>query len=244
MTGVRNKGRQERRPDWLVSLLASSPGPRVASTWAWDHRWLELPVRFGDVLDLAARFGLAEHEMLHLTRASARRIHFAFAFGVLATFTRDALVRFPDDELLGVLDRACAVASKDDAAWHELERYARETPAEGISEHVLLTAVYLAADTPRDVLERSLLLAEELAARGDLIALYRTVSILRRLGRYEESLRAGVKVNDAIIAGGHPAALCEHLSERVLGERHLVVELLGVGFGAPENQQERPGAGL
>jgi len=150
-----DEGRPKQRPGWLVDLLASSPGPHAASTWAWEYRWLGLPVRFGDVLDLAARFGLAEHELLHLTRAAARRIHFAFAFGVLETFTRDALVRFPDDELLGVLDRACVVAdgSGDGAAWRELERYVHKAPAEGISEHVLLTAVYLAAGVPRDVLE-------------------------------------------------------------------------------------------
>lgn len=238
--------RPEQRPGWLVDLFESNPGPLGASTWAWEHRWYDLPVRFGDVLDLAAQFGLAEHELLHLARAAARRIHFAFAFGVLETFTRDALVRFPDDELLGVLDRACAVAdgNGDGAAWHELERYVHEAPAEGISEHVLLTAVYLAAKAPRDVLERSLLLAEGLAAQGDLIALYRTVSILRRLGRYEESLAAGMKVNDAIVTGVHPASLCDHLSERVLVERHLVVELLGGGLGALEDQRERPGAGL
>jgi len=77
-----------------------------------------------------------------------------------------------------------------------------------------------------------------------LIALYRTVSILRRLGRYEESLAAGMKVNDAIVVGVYPATLCDHLSERVLGERHLVVKLLGGGLGAPEYQREQPGAGL
>jgi hypothetical protein len=191
----------------------------------------------------AARFGLTEQELLHLTRASARRLHFAFAFAVLETFARDTLLRFPD-ELLGVLDRACAVAYADGSARHELERYAREAPAEGISEHVLIAAVHLAVNAPRDVPERSLLLAEGLALRGDLVALYRAASILRRLGRYEESLAAGMKVNDALITGDHPAALCEHLSERALGERHLTIELLDGRLVAPEDQRERPGAGL
>lgn len=52
------------------------------------------------------------------------------------------------------------------------------------------------------------------------------MSILRRLGRYEASLRAGMQVNDELISGRYAAVLCEHLSERVLNERHLVVELL------------------
>lgn len=240
--------RSGQRPDWLVDLLAERSGPHAASTWAWQNRWLGLPTRFADVLDLAAQSALTDEELLQLTHASARRIHFAFALGTLEEFTREALLRFPTDELLGVLALAALVsdtADTDDAAWATLERCVREAPAEGISEHVLLTAVYLAAAVPRDVLERSLELANGLAARGDLIALYRTVSILRRLGRYEASMAAGMRVNDAIVSGTHPATLCEHLSERVLVERHLSVELLGRRYSAaPESQQERSDAGL
>lgn len=237
--------RPSRRPAWLTDLLATSPGPAAASAWAWEHRWLDLPTRFDDVVDLALRHRLGEHELLHLVRAAARRIHFAFALGTLERFAQEALARFPDDDLLRVLARAATVERGGAAAWVELERTVREAPAEGIADHVLLTAVYLSADTPHDVLERTLALAETLAGNGDLIALYRTVSILRRLGRYDESLRAGMEVNDVIVSGAHPAGLCDHLSERVLLERHLAVELRDAAARrAQDAQQARVGRGL
>jgi hypothetical protein len=81
----------------------------------------------------------------------------------------------------------------------------------------------LVDDAPRDVLERALSLARSLADRGDLIALYRSMSILRLLGRLEESLEAGMRVNGELVSGRHPAPLCDHLSERVLAERHLTI---------------------
>ena len=230
------------RPEWLVDLLAAPAGPYAASTWAWAHRWVALPVRFDDVLDIGATHLLADEELLQLTRAAGRRIHFAFE--TLATFARAALLRFPDDELLRVLLRAAEVADTGDVvAWADLEECVRSAPSEGIANHVLLTAVYLSANTPCDVLERSLELAEELADGGDLIARYRTVSLLRRLGRYEASLRAGLRVNDELVSGAHLPALCDHLSERVLVERHLAVELLA-RRRTTNTQQERPAEGL
>lgn len=233
----------DTRPEWLLDLLAEGPGPYAASTWAWRHRWLDIPTRFVDVLALAAQHSLSEADLLQLTRAAARRIHFAFALRTLEEFTHAALLRFPEDDLLRVLALASTVsATEGGAAWAALEQCVREAPAEGIADHVMLTAVYLADGAPRDVLERSLALADGLAARGDLVALYRTVSILRRLGRYEESLDAGMKVNDAIVSGDHPATFREHLSERVLVERHLVVELLAGRLAAVTEAQQGPSA--
>jgi hypothetical protein len=69
------------------------------------------------------------------------------------------------------------------------------------------------------------------------------MSILRRLGRYTESLEAGMRVNDAIATGRHPAELCDHLSERVLAERHLTVELMALR-GAHERDSGLPNMGL
>lgn len=145
-----------------------------------------------------------------------------------------------------MLLHAAAVAdSGDAAAWSALEECVSNSPCEQIAEHVLLTAVYLSANTPSEVLECCLGLAERLAAQGDLIALYRTVSILRRLGRYEASLQAGMQVNDELISGRYAAALCEHLSERVLNERHLVVEILSINSArSSEDPRGRPDIGL
>ncbi len=226
----------------LRDLAAGDQGAWSASAWAWEHRWQHLPTGFGDVETLSRRHGLDEAALRQLTLASARRIHYAFAFTTLQRFCRDALDRFPDEELLLVLASAAGVALGS-TAWLEFESVVRRNPAEGISRHVLLTAVYLAAETPRDVLERALILARELAAEGDLIALYRSMSILRRLGRYTESLEAGMRVNDAIATGRHPAELCDHLSERVLVERHLTVELMALR-GAHERDSGLPNMGL
>jgi hypothetical protein len=235
-----------RRPEWLSDLLSVRPGPLSASTWAWKHRWLPLPVRFENVLALGTQFELSDGELLHLTHAAARRIHFAFALETLGVFVQEALRCFPDDDLLRVLLHAAAVSDSGDALlWSALEECVSNSSCDGIADHVLLTAVYLSSDTPGDVLERCLALAERLAAQGDLIALYRTVSILRRLGRYEASLQAGAQVNDELISGRYAAALCEHLSERVLNERHLVVELLSIDSARrSEDPRGRPDTGL
>ena len=53
--------------------------------------------------------------------------------------------------------------------------------------------------------------------------MYRIVSLLRQLGRSAESLKAGMLVNEEIIVGRHSAKLSDHLAERVLVERHLVI---------------------
>lgn len=134
-----------RRPEWLIDLLSVRPGPLSASTWAWTNRWLSLPIRFEHALSLGEQFELSDGELLHLTHAAARRIHFALE--TLRVFTQEALRRFPDDALLRVLL--------------------------------------------------------------------------------------------------HAAALCEHLSERVLNERHLVVEILSINSApSSEDPRGRPDIGL
>lgn len=184
-------------------------------------------MEFPAIVELADEYSLTTSELRHLTLIAARRIHYAFAFATLARFCRDALHRFPDDELLTVL-RCAADVLQHASSWEELEAKVAGHPAEGISRHVLLTSVYLSEDAPRDVLERALELAGRLVDEGDLIALYRKTSILRRLGRYEESLEAGMQVNEELVGGKHAPSLCDHLSERVLVERHITVELMGL----------------
>ena len=214
---------EHRDEDALVKdLLRGGRGAWVASTWAWEHRWEHLPTEFAGVETLAERMRLDDESFRQLTLAAARRIHFAFAFEALSRFCREALERFPGEELLLVLEAAAGVA-RGETSWQELEVRVERHPSEGIAPHVLLTAVYLADDAPRDVLERALTLAGDLAGRGDLIALYRSMSILRLLGRYDDSLEAGMRVNDELASGRHPAPLCDHLSERVLAERHLTI---------------------
>ena len=110
---------------------------------------------------------------------------------------------------------AAAGAALGHVSWQELELRVQRYPCEGIAAHVFLTAVYISADAPRDVLERALVLARSLAENRDIIAMYRIVSLLRQLGCGEESLKAGMLVNEEIIVGRHSAKLSDHLAERV-----------------------------
>jgi hypothetical protein len=216
----RNEHRDEA--DLVEDLLRGGRGAWTASIWAWEHRWEHLSTEFSAIEALAERMRLDDDSFRQLTLAAARRIHFAFAFETLGRFCREALERFPGEELLLVLEAAAGVA-RGETSWRELETRVERHPSEGIAPHVLLTAVYLAESAPRDVLERALTIARDLAERGDLVALYRSMSILRLLGRYDASLETGMRVNDELVSGRHPAALCDHLSERVLAERHLTI---------------------
>ena len=121
---------------------------------------------------------------------------------------------------------AAAGAALGHVSWQELELRVQRYPCEGVAAHVFLTAVYISADAPRDVLERALVLARSLAENRDIIVMYRIVSLLRQLGRSAESLKAGMLVNEEIIVGRHSAKLSDHLAKRVLVERHLVISSL------------------
>ena len=141
-----------------------------------------------------------------------------------------------------MLDAAAGTALGH-VSWQELELRVQRYPCEGIAAHVFQTAVYISADAPRDVLERALVLARSLAENKDIIAMYRIVSLLRRLGRGEESLKAGMLVNEEIIVGRHSAKLSDHLAERVLVERHLVIAGLSAAqFPSPRSDGPAIGA--
>lgn len=60
----------------------------------------------------------------------------------------------------------------------------------------------------------------------DIVAAYRVVSLMRRVGAYHEALVACDAVNDLILTAAINPVLADHLSERLLAERNLCIELL------------------
>jgi hypothetical protein len=91
-----------------------------------------------------------------------------------------------------------------------------------------LTSVVLSPNPPDDVLKYALSKSSSLSDSGDLIATYRKATLLRQLRRFEESLAALDKVNEELIAKNVDPVLFDHLSERVITERHLVLAAMSI----------------
>jgi hypothetical protein len=210
--------------------LACSAGNRSvigAVSWAWERRWVPLPVSWPALRDWGRSRGLDDDGLRFLAWVGGRRAHFAFAHTTMRRFCAEALVDHPGDELLSVLLHAADTMSGDRVhAWSSLAAAAHADHAEGVARHVYLTSANYATDVPVEFLRDALDMARAMAGPDDVVAAYRVVSLLRRLGAYRDAVAAGDAVNELLISGVANPVLADHLSERVLTERHLCIELL------------------
>jgi len=213
----------------VFAHLGPKTSPLVASNLAWDNRFSPLPSVYTDLSMAANESGVSKDVELFAAWCCARRIHFAFAHHRLLVFCSEALEVFPNDELLNTLASASlAVLNNDAPAWSYLMTASVNNYAEGLAPHILLTSVVLSPNPPDDVLKYALSKSSSLSDSGDLIATYRKATLLRRMHRFEESLAALDKVNEELIAKNVDPVLFDHLSERVITERHLVLAAMSI----------------
>jgi hypothetical protein len=218
----------DERIDALVDAIRSaSTSVLHAVSWAWEHRWTALPTDWSALRDAGLARGLDHDERRYLAWVGAMRAHFAFAHAAMGRFCEQALLDYPGDELLTVLAHAAVTMQPEQTdAWEQLARAAHARHAEGIARHVYLTAANYAIDVPDRYLHDALAMARTLAGPDDVVAAYRVVSLLRRCGAYRDAILAGDAVNELLLTGAVDPKLADHLSERVLTERHLCIELL------------------
>lgn len=207
-----------------------------AVSWAWEHRWVPLPASWPELRDWGRSRGLDSGGLRFLAWVGSRRAHFVFAHATMRSFCAEALVDYPGDELLSSLLHAADTMHGDRGdAWASLAAAAHANHAEGIARHVYLTSANYATDVPVEFLRDALDMARTMAGPDDVVAAYRVVSLLRRLGAYRDAIAAGDSVNELLISGAANPTLADHLSERVLTERHLCIELLhALGDRPPE----------
>lgn len=197
----------------------------ASSLYAWEHRWSPLPVRYSDVADAVTDAAVPHSIAQFAVRCCARRIHYAFAHETMAKFCTDALEDFPGDELLSALtDAAAAVVHDEPLAWKSLSEAASTGRAEGLAAHVFLTSVYLSPHASVESINTALDISTELALTKEPIAMYRRASMLRRAGHYREAIAAIDALNEELAAGNISPSLCDHLSERLLTERFLIID--------------------
>lgn len=200
----------------------------VASVnWAWAHRWSPIPTSWPVLRDWARFRGLDRDGFIFVARVGARRLHFSFAHTLMGKFCTDFLREYPGEQLLTTLNYvSCIVNSNAQDVWPHLAQAAHAGHAEGIARHIYLTAAYYVADVPDEVLHDALNLARAMSGPDDIVAAYRVVSLMRRVGAYHEALVACDAVNDLILTAAINPVLADHLSERLLAERNLCIELL------------------
>lgn len=200
----------------------------AASDLAWVHRWESWPTSAGEVREAAIGLGATLQELRFAYWCAARRLHYAFAHRMLASFADEAVALDGPDEFLELLGHAGRAVSEGDApSWRALQDAASGSvlPASK-AMHVLLTSVYTAAHVPEETLAAALEMAREAAASGDVVASYRVVSLLRRAGRPAEAFAALDDACGALASGTVAAGLADHLSERLVTERALLTESL------------------
>ena len=206
----------------------SEPDAAAASDLAWVHRWEPWPTAAGELRSAAEAFGASGQELRFAYWCAARRLHYAFAHTMLARFADEALALDGPDAFLELLGHAGhAVAGGDALSWRALcAAVSGSALPGGKGMHVLLTSVYTAAEVPDEVLALALEMARGAAASGDVVAAYRVVSLLRRAGRLAEAFAAVEEACGVLASGLVAPPLADHLSERLVTERVLLIESL------------------
>ena len=79
-----------------------------------------------------------------------------------------------------------------------------------------------------------------MAGPNDIVAAYRVVSLMRRVGAYRGALTACDTVNELLLGNPPDPVFADHIAERVLAERHLCIELLQTVNGDLSRYQYAP----
>ncbi len=203
-----------------LSILASV-------NWAWTYRWSPVPTSWPVLRDWARFRGLDRDGLLFVARVGARRLHFGFAHALMGKFCTDFLREYPGEQLLTTLNYvSCIIDQNAQDVWPHLIQAAHAGHAEGIARHIYLSAAYYTTDVPDEVLHDALDLARSMSGPDDIVAAYRVVSLMRRVGTHREALAACDAANELILSAVIDPVLSDHLSERLLAERNLCIELL------------------
>lgn len=203
-------------------LLAGSDPALIegeASDIAWVYRWAPWPHDFADLVE--AGLPSADHVRI-AAYLCARRLHYAFAHQLLDSFTDAALAHIPGDGFLKVLNLAAKAAlSSSETDWDSLLGTVMMAPSTK-RVHIALSTTFAAEHAPPVAAEIALSLAQPLADKGDVVAAYRAVSFLRRLGRWDEAFIAVENATRILVVAAPDQEFGDHMSERLLVERHMV----------------------
>jgi len=191
----------------------------AASDYAWASRNDHLQ---GTWPDLAQTLNTSTtQEIRYWIAVTARRLQYQFAYPRLHDFLSavpEQLAREPHLKFLTTAANAYLAGTNE--LWEDLITAAENATTDCKITDIALTTVFTGRYVPDTVMVRALTIASTPANMMDPVMAYRRVSLLRRMGRYDDAWAALDLAH--VVLTTVPGALAEHLSERLVSERLLL----------------------
>jgi len=152
---------------------------------------------------------------------TARQLQYQFAYPQLYDFLGaipEQWAREPHLKFLMTATNAYLAGTNE--SWEELITAAENATTECKITDIALTTVFTGRYVPDIVMMRALTIATTPANTLNPVMAYRRVSLLRRMGRYDDAWAALDLAH--VVLTTVPGPLAEHLSERLIGERLLL----------------------